>query len=247
MIFKFPKKKIMLDCFVDSELLLETAPIELATKHIPEWWRQLPKQEYVEDKFFPLPTMKTCVGFVDYYRNSVAIPLWSDLYIKVDGTQYQWQFSDRNTNVTIHNIQRQAKGFLPNHGHMKIESPWYLRTKENINWVWSQPLYNFNEDNIDLKIAPGIVNYSKQEVTNLNLVFKLNEQKIYALKQGQVLIHITPMTENKIQVVRHLVSKEEIERLKENHGRISFIEKYKTISKQKQKFSNCPFHNHIEK
>jgi hypothetical protein len=86
MLFLFPKKKIVLDCFTYSESVLQTAPITNAMKHIPSWWKKLPSAHF-EETFFPTPTMKGCVGMVDYYANSVALPLWSEIIINVDSNK----------------------------------------------------------------------------------------------------------------------------------------------------------------
>jgi hypothetical protein len=191
--------------------------------------------------FFPVPTMKGCAGLVDYYKNSVALPLWSDLSIKVNGLDYEWQFSDRFSQIETHSLPVQATNFVKDYGHIKIKSPWIIKTKENINWVWSKPSYSFCEDDMDLEIVPGITNFSKQFGNNINLLIKLNQNKTYNLRVGQTLVHLTPMTENKIEIVRHLISEEEHEKIKYTANMISFVNKYKKIDELKQKFSNCPY------
>jgi len=184
MIFKFPKKKLVLDCFTFNELILQTAPIASAAKHIPDWWRKLPNGVPHPDGFFPVATMKNCIGMVDYYRHSVAMPIWTDLKIKVDGENYFWQFSDFTTTAHVHEIGKQATGFCPSHGHIKILSPWHIKTKEDVNWVWSQPTYSFEESLFDLKVLPGMFNFYFQHSSNINILVPLNQQKEYAIKQG---------------------------------------------------------------
>lgn len=240
MIFKFPKKKLVLDCFTFNELILQTAPIAPAIRHTPEWWRKLPTGASHPDGFSLAPTMKNCVGMTDYYKYSVAIPLWSALKIEIKGQQYRWQFSDGTTNADIHDLKLQATGLLPNHGHMKIMSVWNFRTQEDINWVWSQPLYSFEEPIADLKIMPGMFNFKKQNSTNINIMLPLDQEKIYTVDQGQVLVHLTPMADRKVEIRRHLISKQEFDSMFQQ--RVTFVNAYRNIIKQKQKFSDCPYH-----
>lgn len=239
MIFLFPKKKIILDCFTCSKAVIETTPIHNAIKHIPEWWKKLPDVYY--KTFFPTATMKGCVGMIDYYASSIAIPLWSDLMINVDSTKnYQWQFSDAISNAKVHDME-QRNNFLNNHGHLKLIAPWYLKCKKNIKWLWSQPIYNFYSDIVDIKILPAILDFKKQCGINVNIMFPSNQPKKYFLKHGQVLAHLTPLSEYKVKVVRHLVGESEYRKIGQDATAITFINKYKTFNKQREKFSDCPY------
>jgi hypothetical protein len=241
MIFQFPKKKIVLDCFTYNENILKTAPIVLAPKLIPDWWKKLPTSTY-KNSFFPMGTMRNCSGMVEYYKKSVAIPLWSDLAMNVNSEQgFIWQFSDRATEAHIHDISTEATGFLNNWGHFKIISPWFLSCKEDINWVWSHPTYSFPENN-DVITPPAIVNFKHQHATNLNMLINLSKQKTITLLQGQPMIHLTPMSDRKVEVVRHLISIEEYNRKYSSMDMISFYNKYKTVTKRNKQFSDCPYH-----
>jgi len=241
-IFKFTKKKVVLDCFTYDELVMQTAPIAPAMKYIPNWWRQL-DNTYIPDKtFFPTATMKTCAGMVDYYKKSIALPLWSDLCVEVSNNNYKWQFSDRETPAIIHDIRKQATGFAENHGHMKIMSPWAFKTKEDLYWTWSQPIYNLEESVMGIKVLPGVVNYYRQVSTHINLIVPLSHPKKFMFSQGQALVHLTPMCDRKVDIVRHLVSRNEYERIATQQQKgITFTNIYNTIFQQKQKFLDCPY------
>lgn len=241
MFFLFQKKKIVLDCFTHSEIILQTAPITEAIRYIPDWWKKLPKSYYA-DTFFPKTTMKGCFGMIDYYTNSVALPLWSDLVINVSADRgYQWQFSDKLSDAAVHD-KNQHTDFLNDHGHLKLITPWCLKTKEDIKWVWSQPTYSFNSDIAAIKILPAVVNFKYQNGANINLMLPLEQPKRYFLEQGQVLAHLTPLSENRIEIVRHLIDKKEYEKIIDLHTSITFTNKYKNIIKQKQKFSDCSYY-----
>jgi len=57
----FRSSKIHLDCFTARIDVIEKAPVVNAIEVIPDWWRKLPKEAYINNNFYPMPTMKTCV------------------------------------------------------------------------------------------------------------------------------------------------------------------------------------------
>jgi hypothetical protein len=243
MIFKFPKKKIVLDCFTFEETIIKTAPIDYAIKHIPEWWKDLPNSFLVD--FVPTGTMRGCVGMTEFYRNSIAIPLWSDLIIDVNQNQYKWQFADYLSQAAVHNLEQEATNFLPkNYAHLKLISVWHFKCKEDINWMWNTPLYNLHA-NPEIIVPPGIVNFNKQVSTNINLLFRKDEIKQIYLRAGTPLVLMTPMSDRKVEVVRHLVDAQEFKR--QNKYSISFTKTYRAEADFIKKHMSCPFKDHTRR
>ena len=244
MIFKFLQKKIVLDCFTSRSYAIEYAPINYAIKNIPDWWKSLPSS--YRDGHQPKLTMKSCVGMVDYYVRSVAILLWCDLSIIVNADKsYSWNFSDNTTKAQIHPMDTQATNFLSNYGHMKILSPWLFRSEKNVDWVWSHPSYNYSNSN-NVVSLPGISNFYHQHSTNINMMIHLNQEKSFLIPYGEPLALLTPMSDRKVEIVRHLVSEQEYFNLYQKGSVITFVDKYKNMLKSKDQFSSCPYHNHIE-
>ena len=98
MIFFFKPKKIHLDCFTNRNDVYTYFPIVKANKTFPDWWKNLPKNSNRS-------TMKNCVGFLDYFKNSVALRLWSDLEITLKKDPmpiWSWEFSDDKSQITSH-------------------------------------------------------------------------------------------------------------------------------------------------
>jgi len=245
MIFKFPKKKLVLDCFTHHEYIAKTAPILPAIKVIPDWWRGLPSSFY-EESFHPFPTMKNCVGMIEYYKKSIVIPMWSELAVSIEPNgMYRWQFSDGTTEAKPHDITKQATGFLNDYAHLKISSPWLLRTKEDISWVWSHPTYSYPKSH-NIVSLPAIVKYNTQFSTNINILISRKEQGIITIPQGQPMVFMTPMSDKKVEIVRHVISKEEWDTKNAISNSISFIDKYRVGIKKAEQFSDCPFHNHTK-
>ena len=242
-LFKFPKKKIVLDCFTSKPYVIEHAPINYAIKNIPDWWKDLPAS--YRDGHQPRLTMKSCVGMVDYYVKSIAIPLWCDLSISVDADKvYSWHFSDDITTAQIHPINTQATNFLNDYGHMKILTPWLFKSEKNVDWVWSHPSYNYSNSN-NVVSLPGISNFYYQHNTNINMMVHLDQEKSFLMPYGEPLALLTPMSDRKVEIVRHLVSEQEYFSIYQRASAITFVDKYKSMLKNK--FGSCPYHNHIER
>lgn len=237
MIFKFPKKKIVLDCFTSEIYAAEYAPVSYAIKHMPDWWKNLPSESPGSHEV----NMRNCAGMVDYYKKSVTIPLWTDLDIGVNADQsINWQFSDRITQAT-HHRNTQYTGFLDGFTHIKIESPWFFKSEKEIDWVWSHPVYNYSH-HADTVSLPGITNFYHQHSTHINLLVRANKEKRVFIPQGQPMAILTPMSDRKVEVVRHLVSPEEISLLTKKSAAITFKAKYKKAVSRSEQFQDCPFH-----
>jgi hypothetical protein len=238
MLFLFPKKKITVNCFTSQAYVMEYSPIHFAIKHMPEWWKDLPKS--YEDEL--AKNMRKCSGMIEYYKKSITIPMWSDILIKTNyDKSYQWQYSDLQSQATIHG-RSQIAGFLNDYGHLKLVSPWMIASEKNIDWVWSHPTYSYPFSS-DIACLPGITNFYYQHKCNINIMIFTGQQKKILIKQGQPVALLTPMSDRRIEIVRHLVDEKEIEKMSSRSIDISFANKYKNIIKRKNQFNDCPFLN----
>lgn len=247
MFFFCKKPTIVVDCFLPSDLqhIAECSPITHATKHYPDWWRNLPaaqKEPTVQGVFYETPTMKTCYGFFEYYKKSLAIPMWCELAIKVyPNRTFQWQFSDGVSVARIH-PDSQRGTHMPSHSysHLKIVSPWLLKTKENIDWILTQPTYNFERPEL-FTVPPGLMNFKEQHATNIQLFINLKQAEEYIINRNQVIGHLTPLTEKRIEVKRHVVSIEEHNAIRCRGRTTQFVNKFLGDKRAREKFSDCPF------
>lgn len=247
--FWFKKSRVVLDCFSEYGFVTNLAPIQKAVKFFPEWWKSLPKAipaisgHMVEDS-----TIKTCPGFVELYRNSIIMPLWTDCAIDIapqgnDG--YRWQFADGITSASSH-PHEQRGDYLPNdkYQHIKIASPWFLKTKEDIKWLYTQATYNIKNPDQQL-VIPGVLNFKYQGQTNINMVFPRLDGKVirHVIKRGQPLAQMIPMTEKEVDVRIHLVDSVEYKKLNSTGHRATFFNSYnKMVKILKAKEKSCPFH-----
>lgn len=232
--FSFCRKKtIVIDCFTNRADVYEYSKIDYANKFLPKWWKETPVKTQLS--FFPEPTIRTCAGFTSLYKEGLIIPMWSDLAIHIapiGQTSFKWQFSDKQSTASTHS-EAQRGNYLPEkeYVHIKIDSPWMLKSNKMVKWIWMQPSWNF--DNFSkIHIPPGIIEYKYQHGTNINMFIKREvEESVVNINFGQPMAHIIPEADVNIELKHHLVSNEEYDKLYQLHTNISFINKYAKIRK----------------
>ena len=233
----FRRSKIYLDAFTCRQEVIEYAPVVNASKVIPDWWKQLPKDTN-SGLFFPHTTMKTCVGMQDYYNKSIVLPLWCDLQIKCEGNgTYHWQFSDNISGAESH-TPKQFHGFVDDteYGQLKLLSPWFFKTKADIDWLVTDPAYN-RQEHKNYFLAQGLLNFKHQIATNLQLFLDVSNTKNYLIPFGSTFL-FTPLTDKKVIVRRHLVTELEYARaINKSAAFITFINNYK----KRKSIPVCPY------
>ena len=238
----FIRPKIHIDAFTCRRDVIEYAPIVNGIEAIPEWWKKLPKAtSHTMGSFFPSATMKTCVGMRDYYHKSIAMPLWSDIYFEVSAGEYRWQFVDEQSDASIHS-ESQFNGFLNSseYGHVKIISPWVLSTKSDLNWIQSQPIYN-REELKNYSLAQGLLNFKRQHSAHIQLFLNLSSPRQFVIPFKSVFL-LTPLSDKKVVVHRHLITKEQFLSKEELSVPPTRINKYSI----QNKLPKCPYKDNIK-
>ena len=241
MIFIFRKKKVVIDCFTPLIHVYNYAPIELASKHIPDWWKQLPKHGGMRENLFTKTNMKSCYGLIDLYKSGIIIPLWSDIrFLLEPNGDLTYQYSDQTSTADFHDPD-ERKGWAPpnEYAHIKLVCPWLFKSKEDVNWVYVPPMYN-QSDLASYTTCTGILNFKYQRATNVNLIFPIPKQKkLIHIDHGHPLIHAIPLTDKRIEVRNHLVTEEEYKKINDAFLPITFNRKYEKILRIQK--SKCPF------
>jgi hypothetical protein len=254
----FKKKSIELNCYTSYNHVYDMFKIESAKKHIPDWFKELPSTFTDPRSVNPIPTVKTCVGIASYFRNGFIIPMWTDAqigYVQANNgytntTQFVTQFSDGATKCQVHEQKQIGNNFMPDqtYANFKIFSPWVFDCDEDIDWLWTQPAYNFKYPD-ELILLPGALEFKYNSNVFINLgMRKLNENKepkCINIEAGQPLVHLIPLTDRKVIVKNHLVSNEEWNRIFQKNNRAFFFNnhnKKRNILKNKELTnSKCPF------
>ena len=214
--FWFKRKPIVVDAFTYKERIATDYAIAKSTQYLPEWWRQLPASRPHPDwSEVATATMKTCQGFIDLYRNSFTLPLWSDLCIELDNSQggrdWRYIFADRNSLITEHNRgQFDGTKNFPDQQHFKIESPWILKEKTGVQFLMTEQTWNQEEFFNAFKVLPGVLDFRYQHSVNINTFFRYTGAKeSILLPAGHALAFIIPLTEHDVEFRCHVVTQQE--------------------------------------
>jgi hypothetical protein len=232
--FIFKSKKIIVDCFTMHQHVADLSPIVKASEVMPDWWKKTSVDPNNK-------TLKSCVGVTNIYQKGFMVPIASDLNIHLNKNEFRWTFSEKTAGAEIHPTNRWDNFASPQeYVALKILSPWYIKTKQDISWYLADPFWN-QQLNKDYRIASGMINFKYQHESHTNIFIPLSETE-FTIKHNTPMNHIIPLTENKVELKLHVVSEEEIKKLV--MPLISFDNSYLKIKNilSKKEGSKCPFH-----
>lgn len=239
---------VYVDCYTDRKDVYDYAKIQPATRFYPNWWKRLKNKFGVDDEQNPglearyAGSMRHCMGFTELFRAAFCIPLWSDLRITVGpvGSNFhRWLFADKQSAAGVHS-EKQRGDFLPNSHfqHLKLQTPWLLKCSEEVKFVFLDPSWTWGNEITDLIIPPGIIEFKYQAATNINMLIPRDAAlpKMFDLKYGTPLAFLVPMTERRVILRHHLVSREKFALL--GKPTLTFVNAYGTTKKKDQE--QCP-------
>jgi hypothetical protein len=242
MIILIKSKKVTLDCFTTNSGVAEFFPISNSVDFYPDWWKNLPKYYDISTNGIKhtSTTIKTCSGFIDLYKNSLTIPMWSEFIIEFDANNnFKWISPSVCGSVLSHDPQQLGPKFK-DYSQVKLISPWIISEKSGINFHFTGAFWNQLDTFEDFIITPGVVNYKNQVTTHINLI---THKKRLEFKAGQPMVNIIPMTEKKVQIKIHQISEDEYKnKMNSINFLSSFIGSYiKNKKIKKTRESKCPF------
>lgn len=243
------------------------SPIVHGEKTFPDWWKKLEKNVQIHPMHTPYKfgrTMKTCVGFTDFFINSVSLRLHTDVYLtmaknkigdslgytglKMDNINpnFRWVAKSSSKAIIEEHAPEQYGDFIDikEQQHMKLVSPWLFECKEDIPWVsvgncWNEKLVN------KITVLSGILNFKYQSTTNINFITSYPKEDIETifLPFGTNLVNFFPLSDRKVKIHNHLISENEFYRKNATTTpQIFFVNGYNKLKKIKQENeSKCPF------
>jgi hypothetical protein len=247
MVFFFKKKEIVLNCFTYSSIAYDHAKIDYGKNYFPEWWKNEPMHNEAD-----YPTIKYCVAFKDFYNKGIIIPSWFEIKFFInENNEYGWTSSNHDVGLDLSHPQSQFYGFSKENGfNVKLTSPWIFKTKEEIFFTWTSPTWSLRNNINDFKILPGVISFKYQTGTNINLFVEKNENrsKEFHIEALTPLVILHPISERKLVIKNHLISKTEWDR-KFNNGadqlflQNNFQERVSLRKKVRDHIDKkCPFH-----
>jgi hypothetical protein len=219
--FFFRKSKIVLDMFTDDSVIHDLTPPLPAVRYYPQWMKDLPVEKTKTSKIestgdlIPTPavTIRACPGIHNYFGNGFIVPLWTDVTVSInpDG---MFSFASAGPDFKIESHWPGQWSGYDDYTHMKFIVPWLASEKTGIEFMLQKPVWVSNDNPIlisKMVNAGGIANLRDQHSVHLNCFFEKPPQPVtFMLKLGTPLVHIIPLTEKRVILKTHLVSKEEL-------------------------------------
>ncbi len=204
-IFRRPSK-IYVDCFTDVEELPKFFPIQHASERMPTFWKNLPTT--VPHLGPQRGTMKTCPGVSSLYRTGFIIQNWHDIWISVDGPDITWQ----PVPVAESHDPGQWGNAFKNHYHLKLVSPWRLKEKTGVKFMFTNTLWH--DEDFKPKVVNGIVEYKYQHTSSVNMLVPKNMfPKSQLIPAGKELVHVVPLSDKDVVIKMHVVDSKELQKL----------------------------------
>jgi hypothetical protein len=252
MIFFKKNKDVVLDCFTTVPHVYEYAKIDYGIKYIPDWWKNTPKS--LLDNTV---TIKNCVGLMDFYKKGIVIPSWFEMDLTIcdknNPEWFSWSASNSDVSTDESHSPEMFSGFAKDTGkNIKLQSPWFLKTKEEVYFSWTQPTWSMRPLLPYVSILPAVINFKYQHASNINLFVDLknNEQQL-TIPPLAPLVMMHPLTEKNVIIKTHLIDEKEkqkiigIRKFILRRGQTDPIDSYKKKKDLLKKIDNmnsgCPF------
>ena len=196
-------------CYSHSSKAVKYFPIDYAYNFIPTWWKKIPSKMYATEESKStkkrsdlLRTMKKCPGFIEHYKRGFMLPLWEEIELVVDTGVLETNCASRDAETFSFHQPYQYGEFLDIRKwvHVKINSPWVIKTDKPLDFVYAQPHYNFQELNGKLFVPNSYDEYKIQHSTEIQMFVNLEKNGIINLRPGMPLVHKIPITEKKIKL-----------------------------------------------
>ena len=213
MTFWRKKKDIVLDCYTSNPFAYNFARINYGHHFIPEWWKQTPKEVSIKGRGTldgESATIKKCPGLINHYKKSIIIPLWTELrlmfYAKNEDKDCAYISSHDEFSLGAHPKEQFLK-FSGEDGYsLKIESPWYLRCREDIQFTSTQPIWNHRDTMFHLQMLPGTLDFKTQTSPSMNYFFEKKEHRVELnIEPLTPMVMMHPMSERKVVLKHHYV------------------------------------------
>lgn len=213
---------INVDCFTSNNDAYKFTPIVKSSKAKPEWYDKVISNQPSNTKWpqykiddngmidfywqLSLRTVKSCPGFHDLYSKGFILENWCDFVCNVHEHGISYHYSNGKDPI-LHKNDQVEPGFM-GHYILKLNSPWLIQTKENVDFVsipaqWSHEEYDFH-------ILPGIVNFHRQTGSNVFLTIKKKPAQQFLIPMGMPLVQFIPLTDKKIKIHNHIVTEQEL-------------------------------------
>jgi len=222
-----------------ADHLIDVIPSPMpSSKCFPEYFKKLPlgKAQSPQSN-----TGKRCIPLKESMNQGFIIPIWSDMYVKVDKKDLIIEFPfnlPMPTSLEYHDYE-QLKGYplaeTLDHGKtlMKFMNPWIISTSPGVSCLFTSPLNHFENR---FKLIDGVVDTDTYyNYVNLPFVWT-GEPGEYFIKKGTPLVQVIPFIRDN-NLSNMSVSKIDEERKRKVDSKMGTLirDKYKSLFWHKRK------------
>jgi hypothetical protein len=238
--------EINLDCFTSDNCVYTHTPIVRASKAFPDWWKTLdrhePHFEHTPENPFHLVEEKNardCYAIIELYKRGVIIENWCDISFRTENGGFNYWYSS-GLPPQAHE-KKQINYAFPNHHQIKLVSPWVFRETTGVKFLWLGAEWSL--DKLEIKVLPGVINFDIISDINVNLMFPVRDG-IFTINAGLPLVHLVPLSDKNLKVTNHIVTEQELNKIRINSSLTSFFgwRKALQLRKRNRERGTCPFH-----
>lgn len=216
--FFFKRPEVVLDCFTSLAPAYDHAKINHAVQYMPDWWKSTRSNDDASSfENNTAASIKQCHGLIELYKTGIVLPSWFEMDIVLKDGGWTWTSSNTYMNTDLSHPSSQFSNFALDDGqNIKITSPWKLKTKELVNFAWSQPTWSMRDYLQHLTVLPAVVDFKYQNATNINYFVldpKQTEDVKIHIPALTPLVMMHPLTDKKIVIKNHLVSEDDMLRV----------------------------------
>ena len=186
----------------------------------PDWLRNMKSSAEVVDNDsrsnYNIGTIKNCPGINYFMTEGIKFKLWEDLKIRIypDGSVRLLPNIPPKTEPFTQHFPLQYEGLYPNRTAFKLLTPWMGECNSDVKFMFMESHYstNFFREN-GLYIAPGYTEFKYQNSFSCHINAGLRSEPYdIEMPYGLPLFTVYPITEKKLEIKHHLITKEEYDR-----------------------------------
>ena len=178
-------------------------------------------------------TLKRCPHVNQMLTTGIIFPAWLQLNLKtfdqVDVCEVQTY--PENVPLIPHNPQDYAH-HKPNMFHGKVMSPWQIREKSGVEFIWTSPAWH-QRDPLKYWTCPAITEFKYQHATIVNLMVPFNSE--IKVEVGDPWLHLIPLSDKRIKLKTELVTTQELAKLNSLMMGLGSYQKFVNRMKRKGK------------
>jgi hypothetical protein len=188
---------------------IEECKPKLATKYIPNWFKEIPVFTQPKDP----KTVRRCPSFPDFFSSAYVIPMWADTILNSSDSLDRWSYESPNkvAQWTIHGKQQfldytKASVFGTEASIVfKAECPWYVFTPEGYSVLQLPMFYHFNKD---WSVLPGIIDTDIHHEVNQQVLYHGDDKDVFIPRGAPFVMYLPFKREDYDLVISYVDEKQ---------------------------------------